>query len=148
MSPASADDVVQNVASVLWRKFESFEQGTNFRAWAFAIARFEVLRFRDKNKETSLILSLDEKTLERLESPAVEYDNEYVEYRKGLLKQCLDRLGEDARMLVEMRYGNENSFDELAQLLKKSSGALRIQISRIRKTLRECVMSHVNVVQA
>ena len=38
-----AEDIVQRCNIVLWRKRESFEPGSNFKAWAFAVARWEIL---------------------------------------------------------------------------------------------------------
>lgn len=40
---SSAADVTQLTNTTLWQKREEFELGTNFKAWAFAIARYEVL---------------------------------------------------------------------------------------------------------
>ena len=39
---ADAEDVYQQTAMVLWRKFASFERGTNFVAWAIRVAQFEI----------------------------------------------------------------------------------------------------------
>ncbi len=45
-----ADEVFQETNIVLWRKFEQFELGTNFLAWACRVARWEVFRYCDKHK--------------------------------------------------------------------------------------------------
>ena len=34
---SDADDVMQETCAVLWRKFDQFEAGTNFGAWALRI---------------------------------------------------------------------------------------------------------------
>ena len=33
---SDADDVMQETSRIIWEKFEEFEVGTNFLAWAFA----------------------------------------------------------------------------------------------------------------
>ena len=38
-----ADEVVQQTAIVIWRKFDQFDQETNFIKWACVISRFEAL---------------------------------------------------------------------------------------------------------
>ena len=45
LMPGSQDveDVLQNTNAVLWQKRARYAHGTNFIAWAFKIARFEVL---------------------------------------------------------------------------------------------------------
>ena len=45
---SDADDLLQDVTAIMWRKFDLYEPGTNFCAWALKIARFEVLNFRKK----------------------------------------------------------------------------------------------------
>ena len=40
-----AREVMQEVAAVLWRKFEEISSPDDFRRWAFGVARFEALDF-------------------------------------------------------------------------------------------------------
>src|SRR6186713_204431 len=40
------DDLLQEVAVCLWKKFSQFTPGTSFRKWAIGVARFEVLHAR------------------------------------------------------------------------------------------------------
>ena len=39
-------EVMQEVAIVLWRKFDASLDSLSFRRWAFGVARMEVLAFR------------------------------------------------------------------------------------------------------
>jgi hypothetical protein len=41
-------DILQEVNVTLWRKMEEFQAGTNFKAWAFATARYHVMSARRK----------------------------------------------------------------------------------------------------
>ena len=41
-----AREVMQEVAAVLWRKFDELATPEDFRRWAFGVARFEALAFR------------------------------------------------------------------------------------------------------
>ncbi|PWG73383.1 RNA polymerase subunit sigma-24, partial [Enterococcus hirae] len=43
---SSTPDVAQQANATIWKKRDDFEIGTNFKAWAFSIARYEVLNFR------------------------------------------------------------------------------------------------------
>ena len=42
------DEVLQQTAIVIWRKFEQYDPETNFMKWACVIARFESLSYRRK----------------------------------------------------------------------------------------------------
>jgi len=43
---ADANDVMQEVAVVLWQKFGEYATSEDFRRWAFGVARFKVLSWR------------------------------------------------------------------------------------------------------
>ncbi len=45
---AAAANVMQEVNARIWEKRHAFELGNNFRAWAFSIARYEVLNYRKR----------------------------------------------------------------------------------------------------
>ncbi|MFC1671895.1 sigma-70 family RNA polymerase sigma factor [Planctomycetota bacterium] len=143
-----AEDVVQDIASTLWKKFDSFRQGSNFKAWAFATAQIEVLRFRDRARRQGKVLTLDEGTLDRLDALQIGGHDDLIDYRKHVLLECVSRLRREARDLVRMRYGDRRSFDEISRQLKKSSAALRVMVSRIRRALQECVMKNAEGVEA
>lgn len=50
------EDVLQRVNLVIWRKREQFEIGTNFKAWAFAVARWEAMSYLKQRKRDSWLL--------------------------------------------------------------------------------------------
>ena len=56
----SVDEVIQQTNAKLWQKRGEFEAGTNFRAWANAIARFEVLNYRKQQARDARIKFSDE----------------------------------------------------------------------------------------
>ena len=52
-----ADDLFQNVATVLWRKFGEYDRSRSFAAWAVGIARLEVLKRRQTLARSRLVFS-------------------------------------------------------------------------------------------
>src|SRR6187399_3394471 len=61
---ADADDVMQEISVVLWEKFDEFRNGADFKAWAFGVARFEVLAWlRDRGRDR---LVLDENVVAKI----------------------------------------------------------------------------------
>src|SRR4051794_33514348 len=54
-----ADDVMQEVAVVLWGKFGARPAEAPFRAWAFEVARIEVLGWRRDKGRDRLVLDED-----------------------------------------------------------------------------------------
>ena len=55
---SAARDVAQHANSTIWKKRGDFEIGTNFKAWAFAVARYEVLNYRKQQaRDARLVFS-------------------------------------------------------------------------------------------
>lgn len=53
---SDADDIFQEANLVLWQKFDQYEDGTNFFAWACKIIRYKVLQHREKKARAVEIL--------------------------------------------------------------------------------------------
>ncbi|WP_414660671.1 sigma-70 family RNA polymerase sigma factor [Horticoccus sp. 23ND18S-11] len=68
---ADADDAMQETCAVLWRKFGEFEPGTDFRAWALRIARFQMLNHYRRRQRAQARLS--DETIEALASTCASF---------------------------------------------------------------------------
>jgi RNA polymerase sigma-70 factor (ECF subfamily) len=135
VSPNSAEDVLQNAAIVLHKKFEQFEAGTNFRAWAYRVVRFEVLKMREWQAKQPMALS--EEAMDRLEATALA--DERPSPRLQALSRCLGRLTDKARSLVRMRYDQRLPVTAIADRLRRPVESIYTTLSRIRKSLQQCV---------
>jgi len=137
--PDRADDLLQNSAAVLWGKFREYQPGTNFLAWAFSVARLEILKSLDKDRVQARVLRLDEETLRGLETLEVEQGDRVLDDRKDILVGCLKKLGETAGKLIRLRFGDALPFEDIARRLSLTSAAARVKVCRIMKALRDCV---------
>ena len=131
-----ADDVLQNTNLILWRKKNAFKQGTNFHAWAFKIARIQVQHQYDRAKrETRLVFS--ESTLDKIEDAAS--DNPLRERELEALENCIGKLNDKQRNIVDARYRPGDSLEMHGKKTRATPGSLRISLFRIRAILRRCV---------
>jgi RNA polymerase sigma-70 factor, ECF subfamily len=132
---ATAEDVLQETFLVIQRKAEDFELETNFLAWAFRIARFQVMKAQ-KNYQ---------RHAERLSDAVVESLAESVptepwdDMRLAHLSACLDKLAPQARRIIHLFYSEEHKPQEIAQCLSWTPAAVSVALSRARKLLRECI---------
>ena len=134
-------DVLQETNLVLWSKQEKFETGTNFRAWAFAIARFEVLNHLKKQKRNRILL-LDEELLDTISHEAPEAIAP-AEQRLKALEFCLEKLRPQDRELIDHRYWSRQGLDEFAEQVGRSVSALSVTLHRLRAALRKCVKDQI-----
>ena len=130
------DDVLQNANAVLWQKRNRFKQGTNFIAWAFKIARYEVMCHRNRTKRDGLIVFTDRMLDVLSEMDPMEPTGEEV---LAALDECLSKLEEGQRDLIEARYTPGKSLEQHASKVGRSAGSLRVALLRIRSALKDCV---------
>lgn len=131
-------DVMQNVAAVLWRKFDPAMSTEEFRRWSFGVARLEALSFRrDRARDREGLFGDD--LLHLLEATAMEDENDRTPHLLRALESCLSALPERQRALVESAYAPGSRIDELARAAGRTAMALYKQLHRIRLLLAECV---------
>lgn len=136
-SAHEAEDIMQEVAVVIWDKFEEYEPGTSFQAWAIQIAKYKILHLRRSYARNKVILS--ETLLDQAANFFVDSSYEETEIRQEALEECLRNLPEKHRTIMSMRYQKEESCINIANALNRKVGQVRTQLSRIRSSLRDCV---------
>ena len=131
-------DILQETNLVIWEKQASFAPGTNFRAWAFRIAKFQVLAFlRDRKREPFMLLTPD--LVELLNDDAEDLAEQHVE-RLQVLARCRESLNDSSRRLLQLFYEEERSIASIAELLGQSPNAVKQAIYRARRSLMECIL--------
>ncbi len=138
LMPGSSDvaDVLQETNLTLWKSRERYRPGSNFLAWAFTIARLEVLHSRARTKRHGHAL-LSENLLNML-AEEITTSLQQEDYLLAL-ETCMAKLTRSQRELIEARYLPEHSLEMHAQITGRKASALRVALLRIRSALRECV---------
>lgn len=135
---ADADDVMQDTNVVLWEKRDQFQIGTNFKAWAFTVARLQVMAWQKRQKHRR-VLAFDDDLLDvfATEMPAAFSD---FEDRRKVLRTCMGQLPDEQRRLLTARYADSRTtIKACAAALGRSAGALRISLFRLRQSLKQCI---------
>lgn len=142
-----AGDVLQEVNLVLWEKMSSFTIGTNFRAWAFAIARFEVKSYLKHLRESEIPMLPDSVATKLAEQFDGLYasDPEDAEVRLQALRKCLKRLAPDDRQVIEARYSGPNNIRDFSASSGLPANTLRVKLHRIRNALRRCITERLRL---
>lgn len=84
-----AREVMQEVAAVLWKKFEDIRNPEDFRRWAFGVARFEALDFMRKRCRDRHVFG--EQALRILADEAERAGESWAEERRAL-EECLGKI--------------------------------------------------------
>jgi RNA polymerase sigma-70 factor, ECF subfamily len=136
-----AEEAYQETSLRIWSKWDDFEPGRDFLAWACGYARNVVRELRQQKHRGALLL--DEPAMESI--AAVRFrEAAAAEAAQSQLSDCLQELSPAQRELVARYYSGEVSIDAIAADLHASPAALYMRLSRIRRQLLECIERAVN----
>jgi RNA polymerase sigma-70 factor, ECF subfamily len=131
-----AQEIVQETFVTTTRKAATFTVGTNFLAWACAIARFNTLHFQRTRSRRNARLAED--VVELL----AEHDNDdfsVFQSHVTTLRRCLQELAPKARELVNLRYHAGKLPEQIADEVGWTANSVRVALTRARNAMRDCL---------
>jgi|SRR5206468_334029 len=138
--PADAEDLVQDTYLKAFRAAESFEPGTNLKAWLFTILH-NTARNRARDRARAPV-SVDSEIVDQASDIAPESGQpetpETMLLRETLapeLQAAIDALPDAFRQAVWLRDVEEFSYAEIAEMLSIPIGTVMSRISRGRQML-------------
>lgn len=132
----SAADIVQEANLILLKRWKEFEPGTDFKAWSFRIAHFQVMA--NRRRKSCERVEFNDELLSLITLEATRQD-EFWLGRAARLGDCIKRLNLTHREMVRMRYVEGLSVRELAGVFGRSVNAISQSLFRVRERLIECV---------
>ena len=130
-----AKDILQNTNRILLEKADQFEPGTNFIAWAFTIARLQVMAARKTTKRETL---LDDELTATIADISADRDANY-DAELAALNQCMQRLDDRQRALVLARNRDDIRVQDAADRIGVKPNTASQIIHRARLDLLECI---------
>jgi RNA polymerase sigma-70 factor (ECF subfamily) len=135
------DEVLQATYLVAWQKLASFSYveaspDEELVRWMCTIARFELMGYLRRSGASRL--AFDMRIIEQLADAHVDC-SDYLETRHVALKGCLERLPSQQRDMLNQRYWRQTPIKELAARRGQDVNAVYTALSRIRKTLEQCI---------
>ena len=129
-----SDELLSELFVKLVEKISTYKGGS-FESWLFRVASnifHDYLRSKQRQKKV-------------LDVRKIEAESEVLETRKSDGEQIdklqiqLDRLDEDTRELIMLRFYSELSFKEIAEMRSEPIGTTLAKLHRGLKKLRECM---------
>lgn len=134
---SATEDIAQEVTSILWRKIDQFEAGTDFCAWAFRVARYSVLEWRRAQQKQALLL--DEDLLTKLANRAADELSGDHHFRYEALEDCISQLNREDQDLLRKRYEEEESVVAIAKQAGRTRDAVYKVLARVHRNLADCI---------
>lgn len=140
----TSEDVFQEIALVLWRQFSTYNPAKSFEPWAYGIAWNLVMKARRKAARDKLVFNDDiaESLTERFMATA-----DAISGRGEFLRDCMQRLSEDSRNLLALKYTERRKVEDIATMLGRTQNSIRMLLFRIRNSLEKCVDRLADTVQ-
>ncbi len=139
-----AEDLTQEAFAKAFNSIEKFDSKFAFSTWLFRIATNNCIDFiRKKRVQTVSIdqpIDGDDGSSMRIDVKDDNLDpNESLlkQQRKRYLRMAIDRLPEKYRVLVDLRYFQEFSYEEVANELQIPLGTVKAQLFRARELLNQ-----------
>lgn len=133
---SDADDLLQETATVMWRKYSEFKVGTNFATWGMGIARNKILDFRRKQGKSRV--QFNDKIFQLFLTRA-SIANDGIDRRLKALNVCLSKLGQHERQLINLRYEQDVATKSIAKQTGLSIHTVYKTIARIHDSLLRCI---------
>jgi RNA polymerase sigma-70 factor (ECF subfamily) len=118
-----ADDVLQNTFINVWKSIGNFRSESSLNTWLYTIATNEALTLINKRKRNASV-SIDE--LESYFAGSQE-GSEWFDGDEALIKlhNAILTLPEKQRIVFNLKYFDDMTYDQMSKILKTSEGALK-----------------------
>lgn len=137
-----AEDVFQECCLVLWSRFDEFQPGTNFLAWALRVAQHKAMDFKKARSRRQAFFNqqLQDLLIAEVTDARYQVDDEGL----AALIDCIEKLGESDRRLLQLCYGEGVRVREVAAQLGRSPQSVHNSLRRIRLVLLGCIKRALN----
>jgi RNA polymerase sigma-70 factor (ECF subfamily) len=135
VSHDDADDILQNVFIKVWKNVDSFREDSSLYTWLYRIATNESLSFLHKSRRQS-VFSLDDQTNHITEEPLTDkyFDGDELQTK---LQAAVLKLPDKQKIVFNMKYFEEMKYEEMAEILKTSVGALKASYHHAVRKIEE-----------
>ena len=143
-NPHDALDLVQEIYIKVFKNIDKFDADMPFHPWIRKISVNTCLNFTRtiKNNVISMNASIsdadDEITLEDTFVSKEDVLEDVINSEtKNIIRRYLNEMQEEYRMVIILRYYEELSYNEIAEIIGKPLGTIKTEIYRAKATLKK-----------
>ncbi len=139
VSKDEAEDAVQEVFLKLWKGKQQIENFKNPEAFAITMTKNYCLdRLKSKQASNLKIVHSNYQTSENIENNIEANDGVEMVFR------IMETLPEQQKIVLQLRDVEQFEFSEIAKMLDSNETAIRVALSRARKTVRDEMIKKYN----
>jgi len=131
-----AKDVVQDALIKAYLNIHKYDPERSFSTWAYKIVTNCALDYLRKKKDQSLD-DLAEVPAEEVNHLIDQEDAALRTAQIATLKKALEKLPSHYQAVVNLYYWEEKSYDEIAAIMHKPLGTIKVWLYRAKRQLKE-----------
>lgn len=136
VSTEEAEDATQEVILKLWNKKENLSQYNSIEAFAMTMTKNYCLdQLKSKRAQNLKIVDNNYTDSEASLQQKLE-DQDSLNWVEKIIKQ----LPKQQQLIIQMRDIEQYEFEEMSKILKMNETAIRVALSRARKTIKEFML--------
>ena len=133
VSTEEAEDATQELVFKLWRNKEKLPDYKNVEAFAMTMTKnYCYDRLKSKQASNLTLVHSNYKEKETSLDKKVEYNDSV-----SLVHKLIEKLPEQQKTIIQLRDVEQYDFDEICKMVDMKPTAVRVALSRARKTIRE-----------
>lgn len=140
VSTEEAEDATQELLFKLWKNKEKLKDYKSVEAFAMTMTKNYCFD-RLKSKQASNLTLIHSNYKEKGTSLSKQMElNDSV----SMVHRLIENLPEQQKLIIQLRDIEQYEFDEIAKMLDLKPTAIRVSLSRARKTIREQLLKQHN----
>lgn len=133
-----ADDILQNTFVKVIRNIDGFQSQSSLYTWLYRIATNESLSFITSSK-SKMSESLDQFQVAQMSSADLPTDGDVIINK---LNQAIHLLPEKQKLVFNLRYYDEMSYQDIADVTETSVGALKASFHHAVKKIEDFIKNN------
>lgn len=131
--PADAADLLAEAYLTAWRRIGDIPEDEQARPWLYGVARRTLANYhRHQRVEDRLTATLRAQLVHEIDRTRTQPDSRFGD----VIADSLDQLSTADREIIELAAYDQFTPTEIASVIGKSAGAVRVRLHRIRRALR------------
>lgn len=140
VSSEEAEDATQELFFKLWKSKEKLEEYKNVEAFAMTMTKnYCYDRLKSKQASNLTLVHSNYKEKDTSLDKKVEYQDSVNQVHK-----LIEELPEQQKLVIQLRDIEQYDFDEICEMVNMKPTAVRVALSRARKSIREELIKQHN----
>lgn len=137
-SSDTADDLLQETFIKVYLHLADYSENYTFGQWIYTIARNTLV---DHVRRRADDVSIDSKFIAPMATTPSPEESVIINQRTAHFEASLGELTEDYRRIIEMRFLDEYSYEEIAEKLGRPLNTIKTQIRRAKAAVCKMILA-------